>query len=243
MLDVTDKACAGECPAGCIDQGERALYARPDERVECGTCEPACPAEATFCQDDEPGQRASPRQRTPASPTRSARPKARPRPGRCPTTPAMPPAASPAGSGTVPGPGYSDGSAPAGQAADGRGRARRRGTRAQIARPSVLPAGGATGPADGQVTGMRFRLEVRFTPASAGQRVVIRWRRLAPGDGDQIADVLGILEDAGAESFAVRTSGGELVLILAGSALAGKVIPPPARRRSAGPAAPDRGAG
>ena len=93
---------------------------------------------------------------------------------------------------------------------------------------------------------MRFRLEVRLTPADVGQRVVIRWRRPAPGDGDQIADVLGILEDADAGSFAVRTSGGELVLIPAGRALAGKVIPPPpppARRRSAGPAAPDRRAG
>ena len=60
---------------------------------------------------------------------------------------------------------------------------------------------------------MRFRLEVRLTPADVGQRVVIRWRRPGPGDGDQIADVLGILEDAAAGSFAVRTSGGELVLI------------------------------
>ena len=91
---------------------------------------------------------------------------------------------------------------------------------------------------------MRFRLEVRLTPADVGRRVVVRWRRPAPGGGDQVADVLGILEDAGAESFAVRTSGGELVLIPAGRALAGKVIPPPpARRRRAGPAVPDRGAG
>jgi N-acetylglutamate synthase len=91
---------------------------------------------------------------------------------------------------------------------------------------------------------MRFRLEVRLTPADVGQRVVIRWRRPALGDGDQIADVLGILEDADAESFAVRTSGGELVQIPAGRALAGKVIPPPpARRRSAGQQAPDHGVG
>jgi len=108
----------------------------------------------------------------------------------------------------------------------------------------VLPAGGATGPADRQVTGMRFRAEVRLTPADVGQRVVIRWRRPGPGDGDQIADVLGLLEQADAEFLAVRTSGGELVLIPAGRALAGKVIPPrPARRRSAGPQPPDRGAG
>jgi hypothetical protein len=95
-----------------------------------------------------------------------------------------------------------------------------------------------------QVTSVRYRLEVRLTAADVGKRVVIRWRRPGPDDGDQIADVLGILEDAAAGSFAVRTSGGELVLIPAGRALAGKVIPPrPARRRRAGTAAPDRGAG
>jgi hypothetical protein len=43
---------------------------------------------------------------------------------------------------------------------------------------------------------MRFRAEVRLTPADVGQRVVIRWRRPGPGDGDQIADVLGLLEQA-----------------------------------------------
>jgi hypothetical protein len=71
----------------------------------------------------------------------------------------------------------------------------------------------------------------------AGLQVVIRWRRPAPGDGGQIADVLGVLEDAGAECFAVRTSGGELVLIPAGRALVGKVIPPagpPAQRWASG---------
>jgi len=32
------------------------LYIHPDECVECGTCEPACPVEAIFCEDDVPGQ-------------------------------------------------------------------------------------------------------------------------------------------------------------------------------------------
>ena len=90
---------------------------------------------------------------------------------------------------------------------------------------------------------MRFRLEVRLTPADIGQRVVIRWRRPGPGDGDEIADVLGVLEEADADSFVIRTATEDLVLIPAGRALAGKVIPPPpTRRRSAGPEAPDGGA-
>jgi hypothetical protein len=85
---------------------------------------------------------------------------------------------------------------------------------------------------------MPFRLELRLTPADIGQRVVIRWRRPAPGDGEVVADVLGILEEADTGSFAVRTRDGKLVVVPASLALAGKVVPPPpARGRNAGPAA------
>ena len=83
----------------------------------------------------------------------------------------------------------------------------------------------------GQVTGMRYRLEVRLTRADVGTRVVIPWR---PGqvDSKQVTDVLGILEQADAGSFAVRTRDGKLVVIPAGHAVAGKLVPPlPARRR------------
>ena len=69
---------------------------------------------------------------------------------------------------------------------------------------------------------MRYRLEVRLTPADAGKRVVIRWRRPSPGDGEQIADVLGILEENDPASFAVRTFDGALVVIPVARALAGK---------------------
>jgi len=91
-----------------------------------------------------------------------------------------------------------------------------------------------------QVTGMRYRLEVRLTAADVGQRVVIRWRRLGPDGGEQIADVLGILEEHDGHSFAVRTRDGRLVVIPAGRALAGKVVPPPppVRQRRAGPQPP-----
>jgi hypothetical protein len=84
---------------------------------------------------------------------------------------------------------------------------------------------------------VRYRLEVRLTPADVGQRVVIRWRRPVPGAGEAVADVLGILEGVDADSFAVRAPDGKLIVIPAGRALAGKVVPPPpARRRRAGPA-------
>jgi hypothetical protein len=108
----------------------------------------------------------------------------------------------------------------------------------RAASPSLpsLP-GGAGGPARDAVGDVHYRLEVRLTPADVGQRVVIRWRRPAPGGGAVVADVLGILEEADAGSFTVRTRDGKLVVIPAGRALAGKIVPPPpARRRSAGPA-------
>ena len=63
---------------------------------------------------------------------------------------------------------------------------------------------------------MRYRLVVRLTPADAGKRVVIRWRP-GPGDSEQMTDVLGILEQADAGSFAVRTREGNLVVIPAGA--------------------------
>ena len=86
------------------------------------------------------------------------------------------------------------------------------------------------------MTGMRYRMVVRITPADVGKRVVIRWRRPGPGDSEQIADVLGILEEADARSFTVRTRDEKLVVIPAKRALAGKLVPPPpARRRRADP--------
>jgi hypothetical protein len=89
------------------------------------------------------------------------------------------------------------------------------------------------------VSGLRYRLEVRLTAADVGRRVVIRWRRPGPDDSEQIADVLGILEEDDAQSFAVRTRDGQLVVIPAGRALAGKVVPPPpVRQRRAGPQPP-----
>jgi N-acetylglutamate synthase len=81
------------------------------------------------------------------------------------------------------------------------------------------------------VTGVRYRLEVRLTPADAGQRVVIRWRPPSLDATGQMTDVLGILEKVDTESFAVRTRDGTLVVIPRPRALAGKVIPPPPPRR------------
>jgi hypothetical protein len=102
---------------------------------------------------------------------------------------------------------------------------------------------------------VRYRLEVRLTAADVGSRVVIRWRRPSSADDsgaadsprDEIADVLGILEAADDASFSVRKASGDLVTIPRERALAGKTVPPQARRgrpvlpgEGLPPARPDR---
>ncbi|KAB7744201.1 ferredoxin family protein [Nostocoides sp. F2B08] len=53
-VDVKDLACVDECPVDCIYEGTRALYIHPDECVDCGACEPVCPVEAIYYEDDLP---------------------------------------------------------------------------------------------------------------------------------------------------------------------------------------------
>jgi ferredoxin len=56
-IDVMDKSCVEVCPVDCIhqDEGEdRMLYIDPDECIDCGACEPACPVTAIFTEDDVP---------------------------------------------------------------------------------------------------------------------------------------------------------------------------------------------
>ncbi|MDL9935676.1 ferredoxin family protein [Gordonia sp. ABSL1-1] len=55
-VDVMDKACVEECPVDCIYEGGRSLYIQPDECVDCGACEPVCPVEAIFYEDDVPDE-------------------------------------------------------------------------------------------------------------------------------------------------------------------------------------------
>ena len=55
-VDVLDRACVDECPVDCIYEGERMLYIHPDECVDCGACEPVCPVEAIYYEDDVPEQ-------------------------------------------------------------------------------------------------------------------------------------------------------------------------------------------
>ena len=55
-VDVKDRACIDECPVDCIYEGDRSLYIHPDECVDCGACEPVCPVEAIYYEDDLPDE-------------------------------------------------------------------------------------------------------------------------------------------------------------------------------------------
>ena len=70
-VDVKDKACVEVCPVDCIyeipedgntEHGgdrrrERArdmLYIHPEECIDCGACEPVCPVDAIFMDEEVP---------------------------------------------------------------------------------------------------------------------------------------------------------------------------------------------
>jgi ferredoxin len=46
--------CVSVCPVDCFYEGEHMLVIHPDECIDCGVCEPECPAEA-IKPDTEPG--------------------------------------------------------------------------------------------------------------------------------------------------------------------------------------------
>lgn len=56
---VTDKCirckytdCVEVCPVDCFYEGENMLVINPDECIDCGVCEPECPAEAIEAEDE-----------------------------------------------------------------------------------------------------------------------------------------------------------------------------------------------
>lgn len=46
--------CVEVCPVDCFYEGENMLVINPEECIDCGVCEPECPAEA-IKSDTEPG--------------------------------------------------------------------------------------------------------------------------------------------------------------------------------------------
>lgn len=69
-VNVRDRACVEVCPVDCIyevnDDGvsvhgvkapagkEQILYIHPEECIDCGACEPVCPVDAIFMDEETP---------------------------------------------------------------------------------------------------------------------------------------------------------------------------------------------
>lgn len=56
-IGVMDKSCVDVCPVDCIhfEEGvDRLLYINPEECIDCGACEPACPVKAIYPEDAVP---------------------------------------------------------------------------------------------------------------------------------------------------------------------------------------------
>ena len=46
--------CVEVCPVDCFHEGPNFLVIDPDECIDCTLCEPECPANAIFAEDDVP---------------------------------------------------------------------------------------------------------------------------------------------------------------------------------------------
>ncbi|MEU1945056.1 ferredoxin [Streptomyces sp. NPDC059474] len=53
-VDVEGQGVHRGMPGDCVYEGQRSLCIHPDECVDCGACEPVCPVEAIFYEDDVP---------------------------------------------------------------------------------------------------------------------------------------------------------------------------------------------
>ncbi len=65
-MDIRDRACVDVCPVDCIYEAgdtrlsrddaayRNMLYIHPEECIDCGACEPVCPVEAIFPEEEVP---------------------------------------------------------------------------------------------------------------------------------------------------------------------------------------------
>ncbi|MGH2460871.1 MAG: 4Fe-4S dicluster domain-containing protein [Chloroflexota bacterium] len=56
-IGTLDRSCVDVCPVDCIhfEEGvDRMLFINPEECIDCGACEPACPVTAIFPEDAVP---------------------------------------------------------------------------------------------------------------------------------------------------------------------------------------------
>ena len=57
-IGVKDASCVDVCPVDCIHSTDEddMYYIHPDECIDCGACESACPVSAIFTEDAVPAK-------------------------------------------------------------------------------------------------------------------------------------------------------------------------------------------
>ena len=57
-IGVKDASCVDVCPVDCIHatDDDPMFFIDPDECIDCGACEPECPVNAIFPEDQVPGE-------------------------------------------------------------------------------------------------------------------------------------------------------------------------------------------
>ena len=53
-IDIKDRSCVDVCPVDCIHEYDRILVIDPEECIDCGACEPECPVEAIYSEEEIP---------------------------------------------------------------------------------------------------------------------------------------------------------------------------------------------
>ena len=54
MCKHTD--CVEVCPVDCFYEGPNMLVINPEECIDCGACEPECPVDAIYDEDEVPDE-------------------------------------------------------------------------------------------------------------------------------------------------------------------------------------------
>jgi NAD-dependent dihydropyrimidine dehydrogenase PreA subunit len=53
-IGTKDQSCVEVCPVDCIYDGGDHFMINPEECIDCGACEPECPVEAIYPEDEVP---------------------------------------------------------------------------------------------------------------------------------------------------------------------------------------------
>jgi NAD-dependent dihydropyrimidine dehydrogenase PreA subunit len=58
-IGTKDQSCVEVCPVDCIYETGDHFMINPEECIDCGACEPECPVEAIFPEDEVPDDQES----------------------------------------------------------------------------------------------------------------------------------------------------------------------------------------